>query len=197
MKRSTSSKKGTRSISNEHASKDITPKTCTTGFTKGFFDKQKKSSNNLNIYSINDRQPARQLKNNFLEFDNKKQEEKPYNSQLTKNLFTNDSNSKLVKARRKKPTNTTSTAIPTRKENAKENLKSILNPSKFKDANKLSGQDFYLPFQKKQSSQVMSQSLLNGSSAFGDRKLRNNSFGTKESNTNLGSIFDRPISKGK
>ena len=103
MKRNLSSKKRSRSSSNDYAPKDKPNKSYTNSCTKNIYNKdQQKPISILNIFSINDRQQNKQLKNNYLEFENRKSEDKIIPNYLTKKLFSTESNSKIVKAKRKR-----------------------------------------------------------------------------------------------
>jgi hypothetical protein len=75
------------------------------------------------LFSINEQLQNKQLKNNFMDYGEKKTDDKSKNSYLTQKIFNNESNSKIVKAKRKRFGNLTATAIPAGKNHAKENLK--------------------------------------------------------------------------
>jgi hypothetical protein len=125
MKRPLSSKKRSRSTSQDQTTvKDRPNKTYTGNFKSSIYGKeQKKSLANLSLFSINGQLQNKQLKNNFMDHGEKKTDDKSLNCYLTKKIFNNESNSKIVKAKRKRFGNTIATAIPVGKNHAKENLK--------------------------------------------------------------------------
>lgn len=222
MKRTLSSSKK-RALSQENTPKDKPSKTYASAITKNFYNKDvRKPVNNLNnIFSINDRYQSittkQQLKNNFTDLENSKKpttfyndDTKPIANYLTKKLFNAETNSKIVKAKRKRLGNTTASSIVNakdmqKKDNIKESQKSILNPNKqFKEVNRANVEtDFYQPFQKKNSVQFQNSSAFgqnNGNTTTPhDLRARHNSFTTYNtphggSNVTLNS---RPLSKSK
>ena len=136
MKRTLSSSKK-RALSQENTPKDKPSKTYASAITKNFYNKDvRKPVNNLNnIFSINDRYQSittkQQLKNNFTDLENSKKpttfyndDTKPIANYLTKKLFNAETNSKIVKAKRKRLGNTTASSIVNAKDmQKKDNIK--------------------------------------------------------------------------